>query len=174
MRSLLIGILFIQTSMTLVHFKSEKNAKNWRIVNDTVMGGVSASDFSINSSRNGVFKGFVSTRNNGGFAMVQLYQQFKLTEQTKKICIRLKGDGKNYQFRIKSNPNQPFWFVKNFKTSGKWETKVLQLEEFQAYFRGFRLASRKFNTQNIGALAFFIGNKKEEHFQLEIESITVE
>ena len=57
--------------MTIFNFNAKSDITNWCIVDDVVMGGRSNGNFSLNDTGNGVFSGFVSLENNGGFSMVQ-------------------------------------------------------------------------------------------------------
>ncbi|MFH1739553.1 MAG: CIA30 family protein, partial [bacterium] len=54
----------------LFEFKHSDETTNWRTINDTVMGGVSNSEFRVEEEGIGVFSGSVSLENNGGFASV--------------------------------------------------------------------------------------------------------
>lgn len=45
------------------------------------MGGKSSGDFYINESGNGVFEGFVSLANNGGFSSVRYRETFQIQSQ---------------------------------------------------------------------------------------------
>ena len=89
--------------MTLFNFDSKSDITNWNIVDDVVMGGRSNGTFSLSDSGTGIFKGKVSLENNGGFSMVQYKFKTLQVENFSKVSIRLKGDGKLYQFRIKTN-----------------------------------------------------------------------
>ncbi|MBC7523486.1 MAG: CIA30 family protein, partial [Flavobacterium sp.] len=46
--------------MVLFDFTINSNIDNWRVVDDSVMGGISSSKFFVDASGNGVFKGNVS------------------------------------------------------------------------------------------------------------------
>lgn len=83
------------------------------------MGGESNGSFSIDNEGNGVFEGTISLENNGGFSSVR--HSFEKIEVSKNsiVIIRLKDDGKNYQFRIKSNKNDSHSYITTFQTSGE-------------------------------------------------------
>ena len=82
-------------------FNHNTNITDWKIIDDVVMGGRSNGRFSLDEDGNGVFSGTVSTENYGGFSSVR-YQFDKInTTADSKILIKLKGDGKEYQIRIK-------------------------------------------------------------------------
>ena len=64
-------ISFTMNSQILDVINPKKNIgiKNWNIVNDDVMGGISTSTMSLNKEKNLLFKGNLSLENNGGFAL---------------------------------------------------------------------------------------------------------
>ena len=87
-------ISFSLNAQNIFDFGSDLNLKNWYIVNDDVMGGVSSSTLTINNSGHGIFSGQISLDNNGGFASIR--HDFKKTNVSKNntINIVLKGDEK--------------------------------------------------------------------------------
>jgi hypothetical protein len=89
----------------------------------------------------------------------------------KKVAIRLKGDGKDYQFRIKDDLNSYFSYITTFKTKGEWETVTLQLKDLYPSFRGQTLNLPNFEKDAIEEIVFLIGNKKNESFELLIDKI---
>ncbi len=152
-------------------FTKNSDLTKWHVVNDVVMGGVSNSSFTLDENGNGVFAGTVSLSNDGGFCMVQYPFDRIAIGDFEKIEIRLKGDGKTYQFRIKSNRSDYYSFVSNFNTSGKWETIEIDIKNMYPVFRGQRLDMPNFDNQSIEEIGFLIGNKKEERFNLLIDRI---
>lgn len=165
---LLISIL---NAMLLFNFTHKSNPKNWTFVNDNVMGGVSRSSLSINEDGNAVFKGSVSLENNGGFCSVRHRFDKVSVENYDKISIRLKGDGKRYQFRIKTNASDYYSYISYFETSGEWQTIEIQMKDMYPSFRGRKLDMPNFSDDSIEEIVFLIGNYKEETFQLEIDKI---
>ncbi|MDA9343903.1 CIA30 family protein [Algibacter sp.] len=168
---ILLIFLITQTSMTLFNFDSKSDISNWRIVDDVVMGGRSNGDFKINDSGNGIFLGDVSLENNGGFSMVQYGFDTKTVSNYTKVCIKLKGDGKTYQFRIKENESDYYSYVTSFETSKDWETIEIPFNSMYPAFRGRKLDSSNYSGEQMEMIAFLIGNKKAEAFNLEIDSI---
>ena len=161
------------TPITLFHFKKGVNIKNWRIVNDNVMGGISTSSFKLSKAGYGIFQGDVSTANNGGFASVRyIMDQIAIKESTA-IRIKVKGDGKNYQFRLKNKTSDYFSYITTFSTNREWQTIELQLNDFYPSFRGRKLDIPNFDKSEIGQVAFLIANGESEAFKLEIEKIEI-
>ncbi len=156
----------------IYRFSVQSNLREWRIVNDGVMGGVSKSNLLMTSEGHGQFSGHVSLANNGGFASIQLNQSTTIPDETKHIVLRVKGDGKQYEFRLKNNLYQSVSYVHQFKTSGEWETIRLAISEFYPQYFGRKLNSPNFNYKNIEQISFLISNKKEEDFKLLIDNIS--
>jgi NADH dehydrogenase [ubiquinone] 1 alpha subcomplex assembly factor 1 len=155
-------------------FSTQTNSKDWRIVNDGVMGGVSKSSLVLTDAGHGKFSGHVSLANNGGFASIQLNKTIKLSEEKKFIVLRIKGDGKRYEFRLTGEISQSESYVHQFATSGEWENLKLPLNEFYPQYRGRKLNLPNFNFKSIEQMSFFISNKQEEDFELLIDWIGLE
>jgi len=157
-------------------FNFSKNSKlnNWRIVNDVVMGGASSASFELNNEGHAEFKGIVSTENNGGFASIRYrFSEKDITGKTT-IAIRLKGDSKSYQFRLKSKSNTYYSYITTFSTSNSWETVKIKLKDLYPSFRGNKLNEANFNESSIEEISFLIGNKKNESFKLIFDKIEIE
>ncbi|WP_242084471.1 CIA30 family protein [Aestuariivivens sediminis] len=158
-------------SQLLFDFNSNSDIKNWVIVDDVVMGGTSSGSFGISPDGHGVFKGAISLDNNGGFSLVRYTFERTLILDFTKIVLHIKGDGKPYQFRIKSNSGDYYAYITPFSTSGNWQEIEIPLRDMYPSFRGRRLDKPNFSEAYIEELAFLIGNKKEEHFKLLIDKI---
>jgi hypothetical protein len=155
-------------------FTAQSKVNEWRIVNDDVMGGISESSIACTAAGHGLFSGHVSMENNGGFASIQLNTRIQLAKEQKYIVLRIKGDGKAYEFRMKSEISQYESYVHSFATSGEWQTIKLPISEFYPQFRGRRLNSLNFNFNTIEQVSFLIANKQEEDFKLWIDRIDIE
>lgn len=165
--SLLICFLIIPP-MNVIDFSESKEVNKWQIVNDGVMGGLSKSTIEFNENGNALFRGTVSLANNGGFASVQRRVELNEVSKHNYIDIRLKGDGKRYQFRLKHDTTDYASYIQYFETSGEWETIRLPLTDFYPSFRGRKLAMDKFNFDTIEQITFLIANSVEEDFALEV------
>ncbi|WP_452223083.1 CIA30 family protein [Lacinutrix chionoecetis] len=172
--AIILTILFMSTSITIFDFSKDANISNWRIVDDVVMGGRSNGTFSVNNDGHGVFSGNISLENNGGFSSVRYDTEAISVFNHTKVSIRLKGDGKAYQFRIKNDRDDRYTYIGEFTTSGEWETITIKLNNMYPAFRGRTLDYPNFDKAQIEECAFLIGNKKEESFKLLIDSIWIE
>ena len=158
-------------SKIIFDFNKEANIQYWNVVDDVVMGGRSSSQFKLNSDGFGVFKGNISLENNGGFSSVRY--QLEKTEVTKytKIKIRLKGDGKDYQFRVKNNSRNYYSYITTFSTTNEWQNIEISLKDMYPSFRGRQLNAPNFSHDFLEELVFLIGNKKDENFKMLIDTI---
>lgn len=162
------------TETTLIFdFSTSESVEEWQVVNDGVMGGLSQSKIELTKDGHAKFSGHVSLANNGGFASVRHITEVKIKPNQKQVVIILKGDGKVYQFRLKSDLHQPESYVKEFQTNGEWQTVKIKLNEFSPQFRGRKLNMPNFNFDKIEEIRFLIANKKQEDFELMIESIAI-
>jgi hypothetical protein len=159
------------TTSIIFNFEKDANIDNWVIVNDVVMGGRSTAQFKLDDKGNGVFKGHVSLENNGGFASLRYRFDAMVVENFKYIKMKVKGDGKRYQFRIKASAYDRHSYICYFDTNKEWQNITIPIHELFPSFRGYQLDMPNFDKAQIEEIAFLIGNKKEEKFQLEIDKI---
>lgn len=169
---LIISVFLFMKNETILFDKNDQN-NNWFVVNDTVMGGVSNSKFLKTEEGNLIFSGEVSTDNNGGFAMIRKSLDVNFSNKKTQLFLKLKGDGKKYQFRIKSTINQKYWYIQSFQTQKGKQEITLNLSEFYPSFRGYKLNKDNFSGDVIKEISILIGNKKDEKFVLEIEKIYI-
>ena len=172
---LLIIIFFnlvsAQSNDMIFEFKKDSNLGKWQVVDDVVMGGRSNGTLELNENGNGVFKGDVSIENNGGFSSIQLRLEAKKTDEKAAISLRLKGDGSDFQFRIKASTRDRHSYIYNFKTSGDWETISIPLSDMSPSFRGYSLQIPNFNHNKIEQIGVLKSSKENNTFKLEIKHI---
>lgn len=166
-----ILLFFSNPSYVLFDFNKNSDLKNWMIVDDVVMGGKSSGTFKLSAEGHGVFEGAVSLENNGGFSSVRYRSNKILVKEATKISIRFKGDGKKYQFRIKSNSGDYYSYIFPFLTTGEWQELQIPLNDMYPSFRGRRLNQPNFSNDSFEEMAFLIGNKNQERFKLLIDKI---
>lgn len=158
-------------TVSIFNFSTESEIDKWQIVNDGVMGGLSNSSIQNTEEGHGKFAGHVSLENNGGFASVRLPTDIQVKNDQQEIILKLKGDGKTYQCRLKGDRSQSESYVHEFITNGEWQTIKLKLKDFYPQYRGRKLNGSNFNFENIKLFGFLISIKKEEDFKLLIDSI---
>lgn len=169
-----LNTISIMAKDIIFNFEKNKDFNQWLIVNDNVMGGVSESYLSISNDGNGVFKGKISTKNNGGFCSVSLDISRKYIGKKNILILKIKGDKKDYQFRLKVNKNDYYSYITTFKTSGEWEEIKIPLTKMYPSFRGRKLKMQNYNSKYFEQIAILIGNKRNEKFKLIIDKISLE
>jgi hypothetical protein len=155
--------------MTLFDFTPESDIRNWVTVDDTVMGGRSDGHFRLNEEGHGEYSGHVSLENNGGFSSLRFRMPTIRIEGAEKIVLRVRGDGKRYQFRTKTSDYDRHSYVAYFDTSGEWEEIGLELKEMKPQFRGRVLNMDDYPAELLSEIAILIGNKEEQDFMLELD-----
>ena len=171
-KTLLIILIF--QSMTLFNFSGTSNITNWQVIDDVVMGGRSDGHFQINDAGHGEYTGNVSLENNGGFSSLRYDFESIATKSYSKFILKIKGDGKSYQFRVKDSKAHRYSFNFQFITTGDWETIEIPFSDMHAAFRGRRVDVPNFEGLYMEQIAFLIGNKKAESFKFLIDSISIE
>jgi len=157
--------------MTIFSAKENISTPAWQIVDDVVMGGRSKGNFMLDENGYGVFSGKVSLENNGGFSSLRGRMNSVAMNEFEVVSLRVKGDGKKYQFRIKSSPYDRHSYIAHFQTDGTWQTIHISLGDMYPAFRGRKLSMPNYPSESMVEIAFLIGNKKAESFQLVIDEI---
>lgn len=176
MNYILILVIFMnmfQSPSVIFKFDLGSSTNGWQIVDDRVMGGRSQGNFSVNTEGFGVFEGYVTTENNGGFSSLRYNFDGIKTSGFEFIVLKLIGDGKLYQFRLKASEYQRHSYIYSFSTTGLEQEVVIPLKDFYASFRGRILDMPNFDADQIEQVAFLIGNKTKELFSLKIKSISL-
>lgn len=163
--------MLVPGTKQIYDFNKASDPSDWRVIDDGVMGGVSAGNISLNAEGHGVFYGDVSTKNYGGFSSIRHKTILTNIAECNFIILRVKGDGKKYQIRIKASSTDYFSYIHYFKTSKDWETIKIPLKDMYPSFRGRVLNMENFSSSAIEEVAILIGNKKDESFRLEIDEI---
>ena len=169
-----ICTMILSSSMSLAvifDFNKKSNVEDWVIVDDGVMGGRSKGNFKLSKDGFGVFEGKISLENNGGFSSLR-YKFPKIeTKEYSKVVLKLKGDGKQYQFRVKTNSGDYYSYITTFSTSGKWQEIEIPLKDMYPSYRGRKLDQPNFSGDYIEEIMFLIRNKKEENFKLLLDNL---
>jgi hypothetical protein len=165
--------LIMNSETVIFNFDSPETSGEWTTVNDVVMGGVSNSQFEINSDSTATFSGTVLPDNNGGFASARasLKNEFKDFEEA---LIRVKGDGNIYSLRFRTDNNfDGISYQAKFKTeAGEWKEFKIPLNEFKPTFRGRTLSNKpELESKNIKQIGILIADKQFGKFELIIDWI---
>ncbi|MFT5541611.1 MAG: NADH dehydrogenase [ubiquinone] 1 alpha subcomplex assembly factor 1 [Glaciecola sp.] len=158
---------------TQIDFINDREAGNWIIVNDTVMGGRSRAGLAIEDDML-MFGGILSLQNNGGFASTRRIDGPLDWKGKGQLEIKVLGDGRAYQFRLRTNRNiDGVAYVTNFKTKqGEVQTFLFDLDEFTPLFRGRLVGNApKLDYADVSQLGFVLADKKPGEFMLKVAHI---
>ena len=168
---LVLTLFSAATDGIIFDFNKKSNMANWRVIDDGVMGGLSRGNLIINKEGHAEYSGYVTTDNNGGFSSIRYNFENKDVSNYNHVVLKIKGDGKSYQFRLKETRTQRYSYIQTFETTGEWEVIKIPLKDFYPSFRGYKLNKPNFNSDTIEEIAFLIGNKTNEYFKLKIDNI---
>ena len=151
-------------------FQTATQANAWQVVNDDVMGGVSASRFSLT---NGIatFQGEVSLERNGGFASVRSLPASHGLAGCDTFLVRVRGDGRRYKFtaRTERDFNSPIYQCAFATRAGEWKDYRLPAKEFIPSFRGRVLTGEPpLDLAKVVSVGFLISDQQAGGFRLEI------
>ena len=160
----------------LLNFRDINDSGRWMVVNDGVMGGVSRSTVNLHNDGYLIFAGNVSTDYGGGFASIRTdYKNWGIGKH-EGLILRVKGDGKTYQFRCRlgNNMNQ-IAYRHYFQTNNdEWQEIILPFKEFLPTYRGRVLNNfAVLDPNQIKHLGVMISDKQVGDFKLEIDWIGV-
>ncbi len=160
----------------LLDFEDTDKSGRWMVVNDDVMGGVSRSNVKLHSDGHLLFDGEVSTNYGGGFASVRTdYKNWEI-EKYEGFILRVKGDGKTYQFRCRlgNNINQIAYRHYFQADNEDWQEILLPFKEFLPTYRGRVLTNiPQLDPKEIKQFGFMISDKQVGKFHLKIDWIGV-
>ena len=172
--SLITFFMNIAYSSILYDFHTDSNLRGWSVVDDVVMGGRSSGNLSLTKDGHGLFNGYISLRNYGGFSSVRCRTKVSNARNYEYIAIKVYGDNKYYQLRIRSNNNDNHVYVKKFFAEDKWNVIKIPLTSMEPQFRGRKLWMNNFNGNTITEVGILVGNKVEEDFSLLIDYIILD
>ena len=160
------------TVVKSIDFGTSKMGNDWRVMNDGVMGGLSAGEAKMgdNSLR---FVGQISLANNGGFASVRSPWGRTDLSAFSALNIRYRLKGQVVALSLETNRMwwRPYYLLDLPSTEGEWTTVSLPLTDAMEQ----SLASptgRRINKEQLGAilrLGFMTHEKKESAFEFEVD-----
>ena len=159
-------------SIDIIYPKNNIGIKNWNIVNDDVMGGISRSSLSMNDENNLIFSGYLSLENNGGFASSRLSFNKETLKGVKYLKLKIKGDGNTYKLRLRQDYRRASYSCDFKSLKNKWVEITLPIDDFKATWRGYTYSDYPdLEIEKINSLGIQISDKQEGEFELEIQYI---
>jgi monofunctional biosynthetic peptidoglycan transglycosylase len=158
----------------LIDFTDDDESHCWIAINDGVMGGISQSGLQLSPSATGIFNGHLSLENNGGFASIRRRSNDYHLKGCSGIMLNVKGDGRTYQFRVKTDDQYDGIAYRTLFTTDaqNWQTLALPFNSFCASFRGRLIPNAPvLDPKKIRQISFLLADKQQGAFCLEIASI---
>jgi monofunctional biosynthetic peptidoglycan transglycosylase len=157
----------------LLDFEKPEESNNWFVINDVVMGGISASSFQVTETGTAVFSGVLSLENNGGFASANMKPSQFDAGDGDGIRFRFKGDGRQYKITLKNDDTfNGFSYRFAFSTkNGEWLTLDVPFASFIPKFMGETTSAPPVDRKSIKTFGFLISDKQAGPFRLEIDWI---
>ena len=158
-------------------FDTPSEEQPWIAQNDGVMGGISSG---WGETKDGQlhFSGELSLENNGGFA--QIYSRLGQSDfsQHSGIRLRVKGDGRDYQFRIATNARfrgSQIAYRATFSTQeDQWIEVSIPFSAFVPSYRGNILTGPPLDLTSIRQIAFLLADGNPGPFSLSVDWIGME
>jgi hypothetical protein len=151
-------------------FQTAMNSAGWQVVNDDVMGGVSASSFHLTDGV-ALFRVKVSLINNGGFASVRSLPARHDLAGCDAFAVRVRGDGRRYKFTARTDRSfdSPIYQCVFATKEGQWEEHRLPFKRFAATFRGRLLSGEPpLDSSKVTSVGFLISDQQAGPFRLEV------
>lgn len=154
-------------------FGSNFETLAWQVVNDGVMGGISHGRMVLEDGIS-IFKGMLSSENNGGFSSCRMAVDAGALLETGGLSIRVKGDGNTYQLRVRmsENPGDIAYAISFDTPSGEWQELMFNYSDFKPVFRGRLLdEAPELTPAKIRQIGFLIADGQYGEFQLAVKWI---
>ena len=168
---LIAAIAMIATGLAQAdtHFRiTDLEDLDWRIVNDTVMGGRSNSRFDLASGQLS-FSGELNT-NGGGFASVRSAPQDWALSTYDRIRLRVRGDGRTYQIRLSTNDSRATFRSRHVFTD-QWQVIEAEFSDFQATWRGRILDLPPPEPAAISGVGLMLADGRDGPFRIQVDWI---
>jgi hypothetical protein len=175
---LLLAVVFLaatagtreRDSMTIIDFS--RGDSIWPPINDGVMGGLSSGQM-VAADGCATFQGDVSFDNNGGFSSVRSRPVIHDLSAFEGLVLRVRGDGKRYGFRIKTDASFDgvSYQVEVTPPAGEWVELTLPFGDFVPVYRGRAVRGHPpLDPSRIATFGLLI-SRQEGPFRIDIETI---
>lgn len=152
------------------------DASDWYVVNDTVMGGRSAS--SVRATDAGVhFSGELSLENNGGFTSTRTEAVDGSWRGREGLRLRVEGDGRTYiaTLRLRDRRMRRLYFRQAFETTDGQTTEVtLPFSDFEAFVYGSRVSgvgTADAYLDQVASFGIMLADKQPGTFAIDISEV---
>lgn len=160
------------SAQPVLDFAQPATASEFRVINDGVMGGVSASRLA-HADGALIFEGEVSLENNGGFASFR--GPVRIVATASVLLLTVRGDGKRYKLAVKlEDSNAGPQYQAPFTAPRQWTTLRFVPTDFSPSFRGRPVSAPALELGEVRALGVLISDRQAGPFRLEVKEVRTE
>jgi len=153
----------------LLDFSSPDVVRNFHVINDGVMGGLSRSRLSL-ASGSMSFEGEISLENNGGFASFRGPVRFPADSTA--LLLTVRGDGRRYKLTLKLDDSDgTAQYQAAFLASQEWKTLRFLPGDFRASFRGRPVDAQPVQFVDVRYIGLLISDKQSGPFKVGLKAI---
>ena len=169
-----LAMTVCDTNPMLIAFNIDQDGRDWVIVNDGVMGGLSRGQAVLTDSSL-LYTGNISLRNNGGFSSLRSpFGQWDLSA-FEEVSITYRSKGQPFAFLLERSG---IWYEPKYRAyfaskDDEWQTFTLPLLSFEETRVG-RKTGRSISSSQLSSIVrmgFINTGKYESDFELEIRDI---
>ena len=157
----------------LFNFERPDSVADWSSIDDSVMGGQSASRLIHDDAGFAVFAGTVSLARGGGFASVRSRALDLAAPGAVTYSLEVFSDGRRYKLNLRTDDT--FDGVKYqvaFKASPSlWTTVILPVSEFSPTFRGRQVAAPALDPLRVRQVGLMVADRQAGPFELKVRWI---
>ncbi|MEM1340015.1 MAG: CIA30 family protein [Bacteroidota bacterium] len=158
-------------------FGSDKDGRDWEILNDGVMGGLSKGKLELD--KNSIkFTGKASLDNYGGFTSVKSHFGLYDLSGSSKVKIRYRTLGQSISLSLENNMKfyRAYFKLLLVDTEGDWTVNELYIKEFKQFNLGQASNEKISNAflSGVKRIGFITSEKKEGDFMVEIDYLIFE
>lgn len=160
-------------SQTIASFENPSDLRNWGVVNDSVMGGISTSRFEQTADGNLLFQGVLSLENNGGFVSIRSRPGSFDLQNVEGFTIKARGDGRTYYLDLRViGQTTSGSFRAAFPTEkNTWTEAFVPTSKFVRQSFGRPFPDIPLNPSDVNSIGFTLSDKNPGPFKLEIEYV---
>ncbi|WP_051279712.1 CIA30 family protein [Hellea balneolensis] len=157
-----------------VDFETSEQVKQWRAVNDGVMGGKSSGGPRFEEGQM-VFEGVINT-NGGGFSSVRRPVTQGVLAESDGLKLRIKSDGRGYKVTMRTNIAYRGRLV-SFQApipetqAHEWEEVEVSFETLSASIFGRPVRGAEFDPSEVSELGLILADGRDGPFRLNVKWI---
>jgi len=173
----MLPLIWLLLSPIAAAWTADLAPKNWRVINDTVMGGVSEAQVRSGGEGVLVFGGNLSLENNGGFTSTQTMVNAPNWKDSESLQLKIKGDGRTYicTIRVRDRRFRRIYYRAEFSTEKEALSEVtIPFSSFEPYVFGRRMPQvppLHNMLDQIASVGIMLADKNQGPFSLQIEGI---